>query len=184
MAIKSLPYKSNKAERRNILKILVHDLNEKDLLQLGINNNDFKVINANASSAPCVGCFNCWFETPGKCKINDCLQNIGSLLGNSEETVIISQNCYGGYGEQIKKILDRSVSASTPFFTYRSWKIRHVKRYRLKRKQLTVILYGNFFETEAKAAERMVEANRSTMGFKKADFYMVNHVNEIGQVLK
>jgi len=30
----------------------------------------------------------------------------------------------------------------------------------------------------------MVEANRSTMGFKKANLYMVNHVNEIGQVLK
>jgi len=166
------------------LKILVHDLNEHDFSQLGINNNDFKVINANATSAPCMGCFNCWFETPGKCKINDCLQNIGSLLGNSEETVIISQNCYGGYGEQIKKILDRSVPASTPFFTYRSWKIRHVKRYRIKRKQLTVILYGDFLETELRAAELMLDGNRGNMGFKKADLYMVNHVNKIGQVLK
>jgi len=165
------------------LKILVHDLNEQDFLQLRINNNDFKVINANTASAPCVGCFNCWFKTPGKCKINDCLQEIGSLMGNSEETIIISQNFYGGYSEQVKKVLDRGVSASTPFFTYRSWKIRHVKRYRLKRKKLTVILYGNFFETEAKAAERIVEANRSTMGFKKADFFMINNVNEIGWIL-
>jgi len=166
------------------MKIMIHDLNEQDLSQLGIIKNDFKVINADTSSVPCMGCFNCWFETPGNCKINDCLQNIGSLLGNSEETVIISQNCYGGYSEQVKKILDRSVSASTPFFTYRSWKIRHIKRYRTVRKQLTVILYGNFFETEVKAAERMVEANRSNIGFKKADFYMINHVNKIGRVLK
>jgi multimeric flavodoxin WrbA len=166
------------------LKILVHDLSEQDFSQLGIIKSDFKVINANESSAPCVGCFNCWFETPGNCKINDCLQNIGSLMGNSEETVIISQNCYGGYSEQVKKMLDRSVSASTPFFTYRSWKIRHVKRYKTKRKQLTVILYGNFFETELKAAELMVDGNRGNMGFKKADLYMVNQVNEIGQILK
>jgi hypothetical protein len=46
-----------------------------------------------------------------------------------------------------------------------------------------VILYGDFLETEAKAAERIVEANRSTMDFKKADFFMINHVNEIGWVL-
>jgi len=166
------------------LKILVHDLNEQDFSQLGIVKDDYKVINANVASAPCTGCFNCWFVTPGMCKINDCLQNTGSLMGNSEETIIISQNCYGGYSEQVKKILDRSVSASTPFFTYRSWKIRHVKRYRIKRKQLTVIIYGDFLEKEAKAAELMVEANRSNMGFNKVILHMVNNINEIGQVLK
>ena len=164
------------------MKILVHDLQEQDFSGLGIIKNDFKVINANAASAPCVGCFNCWFKTPGKCKISDYLQNSG--LWNSEETVLISQNCYGGYSEQVKKILDRSVPGSTPFFTYRSWKIRHVKRYRINRKQLTVILYGNFLETEAKAARLMAEANRSNMGFKKVKLYMINHIHEIGQVLK
>jgi multimeric flavodoxin WrbA len=166
------------------LKILVHDLNEQEFSQLENLKKDYKVIDANAASAPCTGCFNCWFVTPGMCKANDCLQNIGSLLGNSEETIIISRNCYGGYSEQVKKILDRNVSASTPFFTYRSWKIRHIKRYSMNRKQLTVILYGNFLETEAKAAEKIAEANRSTMGFKKAALYMVNHADEIGQVFK
>jgi len=164
------------------LKILVHDLSEQDFSELGIIKNDYKVINANAASAPCVGCFNCWFVTPGMCKINDYIQN--SNMGNSEETILISQNCYGGYSEQVKKILDRSVPASTPFFTYRSWKIRHVKRYRMNRKQLTVILYGNFLETEAKAAGLMVEGNRGNMGFKKVNLYMVNHIYEIGRVLK
>jgi len=166
------------------MKILVHDLNEQDFSQLKNIKNEYKVIDANGTSAPCVGCLNCWFVTPGNCKINDRLQNISSLLGNSEETIIISQNCYGGYSEQIKKILDRSVSASTPFFTYRSWKVRHVKRYRIKRKQLTVVLYGNFLETEVKTAEKIIELNRSTMGFKKANLYMINNANEIGQVLK
>ena len=164
------------------MKILVHDLSEQDFSELGIIKNDYKVINANAASAPCVGCFNCWFVTPGMCKINDYIQN--SNMGNSEETILISQNCYGGYSEQVKKILDRSVPASTPFFTYRSWKIRHVKRYRMNRKQLTVILYGNFLETEAKAAGLMVEGNRGNMGFKKVNLYMVNHIYEIGRVLK
>ena len=165
------------------MKILVHDLNEQDFSQLGINNNDFKMINANAVSAPCVGCYNCWFKTPGMCKIKDYVQN--SNMGNSEETIIISQNCYGGYSEQVKKVLDRSVPASTPFFTYRSWKVRHVKRYRaIKREKLTVILYGDYLESETKAAEKIVEANRSTMAFKRAGLFMINNANEIGQVLK
>jgi hypothetical protein len=37
------------------LKILVHDLSEQDFSQLGITKNDYKVINANSASAPCVG---------------------------------------------------------------------------------------------------------------------------------
>ena len=165
------------------MKILVHDLNEQDLIQIESIKNDYKVIDANVVSAPCVGCYNCWFKTPGMCKINDYVQN--SDMGNSEETIIISQNCYGGYSEQVKKILDRSVPASTPFFTYRSWKVRHVKRYRaINREKLTVILYGDYLESETKAAEKIVEANRSTMAFKKVSLFMINNANEIGQVLK
>jgi len=164
------------------LKILVHDLDEQDFSKLGIAVNEYKVINANAASSPCLGCFNCWLVTPGVCKINDCLRNSG--VGISEETVIISQNCYGGYSEHIKKVFDRGVPDSTPFFTYRSWKIRHIRRVKVNRKQLTVILYGDFLETERKAAELMVEANRSNMSFNKVNFYMLNNINEIKEALK
>jgi multimeric flavodoxin WrbA len=166
------------------LKVMVHDLSEQDFLQLEIIDNDYKVINANVAAVPCVGCYNCWLKTPGTCKINDFLKNSGSLMGNSEETVLISQNCYGGYSEQIKNVLDRSISASLPFFTYRSWKVRHTKRYKTNRNRLTVILYGDFLESETKTAELLVEANRNNMGFKEASLHIVNSINEIGQVLK
>jgi multimeric flavodoxin WrbA len=163
---------------------MVHDINEQDFLQLRINKNDYKVINANVTSAPCVGCYNCWLKTPGTCKINDCLKNSGSLLGNSEETVLISQNCYGGYSAQVKNVLDRGISASLPFFTYRSWKVRHTKRYKIRRNRLTVILYGDSLESETKTAELLAEVNRHNMGFKEASLHIINSINEIGQVLK
>jgi multimeric flavodoxin WrbA len=167
-----------------LLKVLVHDLTEQDYSQLGIINNDYTVINANIASTPCVGCYNCWLKTPGTCKINDSLKNTGSLLGNSEETVLISQNCYGGYSEQVKKVLDRSIPGSTPFYTYRSRKVRHIKRYKIDRKRLIVILYGDFLEIEVKTAELLLEANRNNMGFKEASLHIINHINEISQVLK
>jgi len=120
------------------LKVLVHDLNEQNFSQMEITKDNYTVINANTTSAPCVSCYNCWLKTPGTCKINDCLKNTGTLLGNSEETVLISQNYYGGYSEQVKKLLDRSIPGSLPFYTYRSWKVRHIKRYKIDRKRLTV----------------------------------------------
>jgi multimeric flavodoxin WrbA len=166
------------------LKVLVHDLNEQDFPLPEIIKNDYTVINANDISAPCTGCYDCWLKTPGTCKINDCLKNSGSLLGQSEQTVLISQNCYGGYSGQVKKVLDRSISGSLPFFTYRSWKMRHTRRYKINREHLTVILYGEFLESEARTAQLMAEANRSNMDFKKMSFHITNNVNKIREFLK
>jgi len=104
-------------------------------------------------------------------------------LGNSEETIIISRNNYGGYSEQIKRTVDRSISGSMPFFTYRSWKMSHTKRYKAKRKCLVVILYGNFLESEIKTAELIVEANRSNMGFEEAKLHITEQVDHIERIL-
>jgi len=162
------------------MKVLIHDLNEQDFLSLGITVDDFEVVNANGSFAPCTGCYGCWFKTPGTCKTNDGLKNFGAFYGNREEMVIISQNCYGGYSEAVKRVLDRSVPASLPFFTYRSGKMRHRRRYSVKKKCLTVFLYGNFLEIEENTAKLMVEANRSNKAFKEANLYMINDFSKIG----
>jgi multimeric flavodoxin WrbA len=166
------------------LKVLVHDLNEQDFTLLRIAENDFEIINANNAFAPCMGCFHCWLKTPGVCKINDGLKNAGSLIGNSEEIVLISKNCYSGYSEPVKKVIDRSISISSPFFTYRSGKMRHRRRYNVGRKCLTVFLYGDFLETEKIAAQLIVEANRSNMDCYGANLHIIKHVSEIGEFLK
>jgi len=165
------------------MKVIIHDLSEQDFSELGINGNDIEIINANDKFAPCTGCYGCWFKTPGTCKINDGLKNMGALSGNCDEMVIISQNCYGGYSEKVKKILDRSVPASLPFFTYRSGNMRHRKRYNVKKKCFNVFLYGDFLEIEKETAKLIVEANRHNKGFKKANLHIVNNITEIGEFL-
>jgi hypothetical protein len=172
------------------MKVIVHDLNEQDFSSIqNITKNideDFIIVNANDKFAHCVGCYGCWFKTPGTCKINDDFRDIGALLGNSEEMFIISRNTYGGYSEQVKKVFDRSVSGSTPFFTFRSWKLKHTKRYGTKnRKRLIIILYGDFLETETKTAELIAEANRSNMGFKTVNLHITKQIDkEIGRFLQ
>ena len=168
------------------MKVIIHDLGEQDFSSLGITGNDFEVIcsaNANNKFAPCVGCFGCWLKTPGTCKINDGLKNFGALSGNSEEMVIISQNCYGGYSEAVKRVLDRSIPAALPFLTYRFGKIKHRCRYNVKKKCLTVFLYGDFLEIEKDTARHMVEANRINEAFKEANLHIINDFSEIGAFL-
>jgi multimeric flavodoxin WrbA len=166
------------------LKVLVHDLSEQNFALLKIAKNEFEIINANEPFVPCMGCFHCWLKTPGTCKINDGLKNIGSLMGNSEEIVLISKNCYGGYSEQVKKVIDRSISTSLPFFTYRSGTMRHRPRYKVDRKCLTVFLYGDFLETEKITAQLIVKANQSNMDCHEVNLHVIKHFNEIETFLK
>jgi len=163
------------------MKVIIHDLDEQDFSSLGIAGNDYEVISANDKFASCSGCFGCWFRTPGTCKINDGLKYFGALSGNCDEMIIISQNCYGGYSEAVKRVLDRTVPASLPFFTYRSGKMRHRKRYGVKKKSLNVFLYGDFLEIEKEAAKLIVEANRSNKAFEEANLHIINNLCEIGE---
>jgi len=162
------------------MKVLIHDLDERDFSSLGITGNDFDIINANDAFAPCIGCFGCWLKTPGICKTNDGLKYFGALSGSCQEMVVISRNCYGGYSEAVKRVLDRNVPSSLPFFTYRSGKMRHRARYSVKKKCFTVFLYGDFLDIEKDAAKLMVEANRSNKAYKEANLHIVNDVSEIG----
>jgi multimeric flavodoxin WrbA len=168
------------------LKLIIHDLTDEEFssLNIAITNKDTKIIAASDKFAYCRGCFNCWLKTPGSCFINDTIKNSGTLLGTSNETVIISKNYYGGYSEPVKRVIDRCISATLPFFTWRDGKIRHMRRYKKNKLCLTVILYGDFLELEKETAEDLVERNRSNMGFKEKKLIMVNKIEDIGGLIQ
>jgi multimeric flavodoxin WrbA len=161
------------------LKLFIHDLTNEEFSALNIANKDTIVIAADGKFAHCQGCFNCWLKTPGSCFINDKIKNAGALIGTSDEIIIISKNCYGGYSEPVKRVMDRSISAILPFFTYRDGKIRHMCRYNGNRLCLTVVLYGDFLELEKETAENLAEGNRSNMGFREKKLNMVKTIQDI-----
>ena len=165
------------------MKLMIHDLNDEAFLALNISVEEFVVIQANDKTAPCKGCFGCWLKTPGVCVMKDKLQHIGALMGQNDEMIIISENCYGGYSEPVKRVLDRSISTSLPFFTFRGGKIHHRNRYKNKF-GLKVILYGGITETERELAERMVQVNRHNMGSSDAALLISDTPDGIGRLLQ
>ena len=164
------------------MKLLIHDLPPETFESLLTNNDDTTVIDASGKYAPCRGCFNCWLKTPGYCFIKDEIQHVGALFGKCREIIIVSRNCYGGYSGAVKKVIDRSISASLPFFTYRGGDIHHRYRYRGD-KSLKVILYGDFIETERETASVLVEANRLNLGCRSAELLITENPEDIGGLL-
>ena len=165
------------------MKLVIYDLSESEFNKLDINFDGYKVFSALKKYAPCQGCFNCWLKSPGRCHIKDGLENIGEIIGKSEEIIIISQNYYGGYSPSVKNILDRSIATSLPFFTYRKGKLHHTLRYKNSSK-LKVYLYGDFTDFERETAAELVKVNGVNMGCKDTSFLAVNDYLLLREVLQ
>lgn len=80
--------------------------------------------------APCMGCFGCWVETPGRCVIDDMGRDIAMSFIQSNLTILLTPVTFGGYSSELKKGLDRSIGLIMPFFTKISGEVHHKPRYK------------------------------------------------------
>lgn len=163
------------------LQMVIHDLDEEMFLKITVWDGHGKIICADGKYAACKGCLKCWLKNPGYCVMADALQYVAEAIGTSNEIVIISQICYGGYSSTIKNILDRSIGMSLPFFTYRGGRTHHIRRYR-RRQLLRVYFYGDCTPWEREIAQELVESNRVNFGFEKAETFFVKNASALKEV--
>ena len=122
------------------------------------DTSGFSVIDANQKAACCQGCFRCWLAPPRQCVMKDGLQTVSEQIGNCGKVVVLSRCCCEGFSPGVKRVLDRTISLSLPFFTYRSGRVHHPLRYQ-NRPTLTVRVYGAVTDFERETATRLDEAN-------------------------
>ena len=164
----------------NYDKIVIHDLSADNLNLMPIADG-YLTVDANTKAASCIGCFGCWLKTPGVCVIKDEFQYLGAIIPQCKEVFIVSQNCYGGYSPNIKKVLDRSIAASLPFFTYRGGKTHHISRYK-NRPECTVFLYGQISDFEKQIANELVKANGINMAWQNATLSFLDDAQQLREV--
>jgi multimeric flavodoxin WrbA len=159
--------------------IVIHDLYDELFYTLAFKDEIIEV-NAKNKAAPCQGCFKCWRKNAGYCVTKDSLQHIGAAIGTSDKITIISEISYGGYSSSIKRVIDRSIGFSIPFFIYREWKTHHMKRYRHSHQMLSVYFYGQASEFEKETAKELVKMNSINMGIKEVRIAFVDTAEELG----
>lgn len=160
----------------NNKSIMIHDLDESfdEKLKASYEN----VILADGEYAPCQGCFECWTKNPATCSLKDSLHEACRMIGQADDVVIITENCYGGYSARIKNILDRSIGTSTPMSTYRAGEMHHTLRYG-KKGLIKVIVYGDISDNEKATWELMIERNRINHGYRTKELVFVDSVNDL-----
>ena len=100
--------------------------------------------------------------------MKDKLRQVCRVIGRADELVIVSRNLYGGYGTEVKNVLDRSIGTSTPFSTYRGGQMHHTLRYG-RHELWKVIVYGETTEAERAAFRALAERNAVNDGYRRSE---------------
>ncbi|BBM53101.1 iron-sulfur flavoprotein [Leptotrichia trevisanii] len=177
------------------MELIIHDLTDNELEKLkceiereekiidkikeSINqgkiiiDEDVSIICDNKKIKSCMGCFECWVKTPGKCKIRDGYESLGKLYSEVEKIIIISQCFYGSYSPFVKNVLDRTIPYLLPFFKIKNREMHHITRNKTKF-NLNVYFYGkNLTQNERAVAKEIVKANSVNLDVKnfKVSFF-------------
>lgn len=77
----------------------------------------------------CIGCWSCWWKTPGRCALNDNASKLFKDYINSDEVVLLFNTENGFIDGKGKTFLDRLIQHYLPYIKIRDGECSHVKRY-------------------------------------------------------
>lgn len=159
---------------------LLHDLDKEDAKVVFENiSNNTLVFSATPTVKHCIGCFNCWTKTPGKCVISDRCNITPALLASSSNFIIVSKLIYGGFSSSIKAVLDRSIGYLMPHFRIIENEMHHVMRYENPFNLIVHFYNDNISDIECNIARELVKANSLNLGAASYDIKFYNSINEI-----
>lgn len=133
--------------------------------------------------APCIGCFQCWTRTPGKCAIRDGFEEAAILLGRANELICVSECCFGSFSPFVKGVLDRMIPYAHPFFEFRNGEMHHRRRYG-NVVTMSAHFYGHglTFE-ETQTARDVVAANVTNYDGKLGNVLFYEDTEELREVV-
>ena len=133
---------SPKGERSNsfqLTKAFLEGLNEKDVTIADLNRLNI---------SKCLGCFNCWKKTPGKCVIHDDMNDLLPHLINADLVVWSFPLYYYSVPGLLKNFIDRQLPLTLPFMSKDAKSGGHPSRYDRSTQKHVLISTCGFFTAE------------------------------------
>ncbi len=82
------------------------------------------------SITPCIGCWNCWIKTPGRCVMKDRMAESYPDYVNSDTVILLMDTAQGFISHQAKAFLDRTIPHYHPYIKIVDGECHHVARYK------------------------------------------------------
>lgn len=96
--------------------------------------------------SPCLGCFNCWLKTPGKCVQKDDMADLLDRMIQSDVVVCATPLYICGMTAQLKIFFDRFIPLIEPFIELRDGVCSHPLRYERQWPGMVLISNCGFHE--------------------------------------
>ncbi len=165
------------------MRLIIHDLEEEQWNSLLPEmSEDITVISDNKKIQNCIGCFGCWIKSPGACVIKDDYKNMGKLVSQCDELILISKCYYGGFSPFVKNVLDRSIGYMLPHFVIRNGEMHHRSRYQKQLKLSAVVYSGDITRKEMDTMKSTVIANAINLNAKEQQVIFCNNQEDIAEV--
>jgi hypothetical protein len=74
---------------------------------------------------PCIGCFSCWFKTPGTCVHRDDMETVLAAMGTCDGLVLATPVYFDGMSGLLKNCVDRLLPLIDPQFEMRDGRMHH-----------------------------------------------------------
>ena len=153
------------------MNLLIHDLSAAEWAHVADNYEDWTVVADTGGIRPCRGCFHCWVSGTGVCAVKDGYENMGQLIHEADEVVVMSRYTYGGFSSFVKNVFDRSLGYVLPEFETAFGEMHHQKRY-AEDKPVTFVFRGTGLTEEDKRKIRELSegkaGQKTKSGQKKA----------------
>lgn len=78
---------------------------------------------------PCIGCWNCWLKTPGRCVMKDIMTEFYPDYVNSDTVILLMNTAQGFLSQQAKAFFDRTIPHYHPYIELIDGECHHVARY-------------------------------------------------------
>ncbi|WP_236884335.1 NAD(P)H-dependent oxidoreductase [Clostridium botulinum] len=90
-----------------------------------------KVVRLDAKSiTACIGCWNCWLKTPGRCVMKDQMAESYPDYVNSDVVILLIDTAQGFISHKAKAFLDRTIPHYNPYIKIVDGECHHVARYK------------------------------------------------------
>ncbi len=116
----------NPESGENSLNLFSAELN-KELKKNGITTKHHILSEKQIKS--CIGCWDCWWKTPGVCRQKDDASEILKDIINADITVFLSPLIMGMYSAKLKIFHERLIPLLHPYIEIRNNESHHRKRY-------------------------------------------------------
>ncbi|AGX41583.1 flavodoxin family protein [Clostridium saccharobutylicum] len=166
--------------------LLIHDLNVDDSKELtSVLPPNSRVLSKEIDNINgCLGCFNCWLKTPGRCIIEDSYTEMPKYILEGDTFVILTEIKYGCYTSYVKNVIDRSIGILLPFFQTVNGELHHLPRYKKDLKFIVIGYNKNITFDEEETFKDLVRRNAINLCIPDYEVYIIKDISESKKILK